>query len=313
MQLTRNSLITAACTLAACAFAAPVFAAGPQIGSVTPVSATANVPVTLSASVSSGVGIQSCDLYVDLDDVGPMTVSGGTASAQYTFTSGGSRVAFVFCKDMNSGLGAGPNTAIWVNGAISSQPPLSGSEDSQSASESSPSVSTSTETTVVTPTTTTPTGPAAGSLIKLDCPAGAASDDPCTAVYYVGKDGKRHAFPNSKVFFSWYSDFSSVQTVSGDVMGGFMLGKNVTYRPGSRMVKFTTDPKVYAVSKGGQLQWVSTEAVATALYGSDWNAKIDDIPDTFYSNYTFGADVSDGSTYSASSQLNGAPTIDDSL
>jgi hypothetical protein len=140
-------------------------------------------------------------------------------------------------------------------------------------------------------------------LLKLPCLTDAASADPndvCKAVYYIGADGMRHAFPNSKVFFTWYSDFSQVQLVSADQLASIPLGKNVTYKPGVRMVKFTTDPKVYAVAKGGVLRWVSSEAVATALYGASWNTNIDDISDAFYANYTFGADVSGLSDFNPS-------------
>jgi len=292
-----NKLVAVSAVIFAACSASPVFAAGPQIGGVMPTTVTAGEAATLSASVSTGVAIDYCHLYVDLEDVGAMNVANGVASAQYTFLSGGSRVAFVFCKDAN-GLAAGPNTAIWVNGAIQNQPPMGGGSNNPPSTPSAP---------------TTPSGPSAGSLIKLECAANAGADDVCKAVYYVAKDGKRHAFPNSKVFFSWYQNFDSVQTVSVSVMGSFMLGKNVTYRPGSRMVKFTTDPKVYVVSKGGQLQWVTTEAVAIGLYGTDWNTKIDDIPDTFYSNYSFGSDISDVTAFNVTAQMNGALTIDDSL
>ena len=63
------------------------------------------------------------------------------------------------------------------------------------------------------------------------------------------------------------------------------------------MVKFTTDPKVYVVAKGGILRWVATEAVAVQLYGANWNMMIDDISDAFYSNYTFGTQVNGLSDY----------------
>ncbi|MFZ2804690.1 MAG: hypothetical protein WA001_05755, partial [Patescibacteria group bacterium] len=93
-----------------------------------------------------------------------------------------------------------------------------------------------------------------------------------------------------KVYFTWYTDFSGVQIIGSSQLASIPLGKNVTYKPGVRMVKFT-DNKVYAVDKGGVLRWVKGEAVAASLYGSNWNQMIDDISDAFYSNYTFGADI----------------------
>lgn len=147
-------------------------------------------------------------------------------------------------------------------------------------------------------------------LIKLACPAGAAIDHPCKAVYYIGADGKRHAFPNSRVFFTWYSNFDGVRAVTAERLGQYMLGLNVTYRPGARMVKFTTDPKVYVVGRGGILRWVKTEALARAYYGDTWNTKIDDIPDAFYTNYTFGADVEAEADFSPSAEVQANITLD---
>jgi hypothetical protein len=139
--------------------------------------------------------------------------------------------------------------------------------------------------------------PNPGSLIKLVCPDGAASDHPCKAVYYVGTDGKRHAFPNDKAYFTWFSDFSSVQEVSASTMSAYALGRNVTYRPGTRMVKFQTVPTVYAVARGGVLRPIASEAVAIAIYGPLWNRQIDDLSEAFYTNYTFGGAVNSSSDF----------------
>lgn len=147
-------------------------------------------------------------------------------------------------------------------------------------------------------------------LVKAACASGAKVDDPCKAVYYIGADGKRHAYPNSRVYFSWYQDFNAVRVVSASTLSSYPLGANVTYRPGERMVKFTTDPKVYAVSDGGVLRWVKTEELATSLYGSAWNTKIDDISDAFYTNYVFGAEVVSSTDFSPSKEMEGSATFD---
>lgn len=148
------------------------------------------------------------------------------------------------------------------------------------------------------------------SLIKLVCPSIAPVDHPCKAVYYVGMDGKRHAFPNSRVYFSWYVDFNAVHAVTAERLGQYVLGANVTYRPGNRMVKFTTDPKVYAVADGGILHWVKTEDLARAYYGTQWNTHVDDIVDAFYTNYTFGAAIDTEASYSPAGELAGSVTFD---
>lgn len=302
------SLIAGAVLFLSCS---PALAAGPSVGSVSPTDVTANAPVTLGASVNSGVGIQYCHLYVESEDVGAMLVSGGSATLAHTFTRSGVHTVFVFCKDMTGGMSSGPNTSVMVQGGTSGYvPPYSGGSDQSSSQQQQPQQQQQQQ---QQPQQQTPGLPPSGSLIKLDCPDGAAADHPCKAVYFIGKDGKRHAFPNSKIYFTWYADFASVTSVASNIMSSFPLGKNVNYRPGSKMVKFATLNNVYAVSKTGGLRWVTTEAVAVGLYGTSWNTKIDDIPDTFYSDYKFGADITDASQFNVENEYQGAPTINDTL
>jgi hypothetical protein len=144
--------------------------------------------------------------------------------------------------------------------------------------------------TPITTETNLPLTFTANSLVKL-ADDGSSATQQDSAVYYYGKDGRRHAFPNDKLYFTWYSDFSQVQVISATELTRMPLGQNVTYRPGVRMVKFTTLNRVYAVDAGGLLRWVKTEDVASALYGSNWNQQIDDINDAFFSNYRFGNDI----------------------
>lgn len=283
--------------VAALPFLAPSVAfAKPTISQVTPVTATTGVATTFQATVSSASPIQSCNLWIDLADTGPMTLNGNVASRSYTFTSGGARIAFVFCRDTGGEAASGPNTSIWVEGPIQQAPPL----ENQPAPPPTE-----------TPTTTTPTSPTApGARIKLICPEVAPADHVCKAVYYLGRDGKRHAFPNERTYFSWYSNFDGVTEVEASVMAGFTLGSNVTYRPGSRLVKFLTDNKVYAISRDGLLRWVTTEALARTYYGDDWTTKVDDIPDAFFVNYTFGSPISVITDYDPARELSTNQTID---
>lgn len=112
-----------------------------------------------------------------------------------------------------------------------------------------------------------------------------------SAVYYYGKDSKRYVFPNDKNYFTWYSDFKNVKTIAADDLASLDIGSLVTYKPGVKMVKIQTDPKVYAIAKGGVLRWVKSEAVAKSLYGNNWNKQIDDVPDSFFTSYTIGTDI----------------------
>lgn len=250
--------------------------APPSIGSITPTTATAGFPASLSLSVTdSQSGVSSCLLYVDSWQRGTMAISSGTAGISYNFQEPGNYLVYGQCFD-----GAGNSAAG--------------------------------QAVVVTVTPPTPPNPSSR-LVKLACPAGVDISHPCKAVYYQAADGKRHAFPNDKVFFSWYADFSDVQVISSNEMASLQLGKQVTYRPGYKMVKFTTVNKVYAVAKHGMLRWITSEAAATQLYGNDWNTKVDDISDAFFTNYSFGPDIVTADNYSPSVEMAGAATIDASL
>jgi hypothetical protein len=131
-----------------------------------------------------------------------------------------------------------------------------------------------------------------GALVKL-----VSDNNPATttdaAVYVLGADGKRYVFPNEATYRSWYADFSGVQELSAGDLAALSIGGNVTMRPGTRLVKITTDPRVYAVEPGGVLRAIPSEAVATGLFGSDWARRVDDVPDAFFINYVLGPALPD--------------------
>ncbi|MFA5946605.1 MAG: hypothetical protein WC813_01130 [Patescibacteria group bacterium] len=265
----------------------------PVVGQITPAAAQINVAVNLQASYSDAGGVTACRLIVGGFDNGAMTLSAGVASRSFVFDSTGSYSVHAQCVDAGGNIGVGSSVTVVVSSAAV------------------PSTVIVTPVEVVPPTAAPTTTPG---LVKLICPSVAAADHPCHSVYYRASDGTRHAFPNERVFLTWYSDFSSVTEISSSDMAALQLGKNVTYRPGVRMVKFTTDNKVYAVDQGGVLRWVSSEAMAMSLYGSDWNKKIDDIADVFVSNYDrTGAEIMNDSDYSPSIVTNEVESIEENF
>ncbi len=131
---------------------------------------------------------------------------------------------------------------------------------------------------------------AVGDLIKIpdDGNVDTLND---TAVYYYASDGRRYVFPNENTYFTWYTDFSNVQIMPIDQMSLIPIGGNVTYRPGTRMLKFQTDTKTFIVTRGGVLRWIKSEDVARVWFGTAWNTFVDDVSEAFYVNYTFGEPV----------------------
>ncbi len=249
----------------------------PVVGSLSNAPVMTNTSVRYTATVSDNdSGLARCELYVNGSSQGLMDINGSYASRTYTFTSAGTYNLYTSCWD-RAGNGA--------SGAVTSV--------------------------AVSASTPTPGQPLMGSLVKAMCPAYQVSaDHPCRAVYYYGQDGRRHAFPNERVFFTWFRDFDSVREVTDAMLASMSLGRSVNYRPGLRMVKFTTLNRVYAVARGGVLRWVTTEDVARQLYGASWATQIDDIADVFYTNYTFGADITSSVQFNPISESNLAVTID---
>lgn len=131
-----------------------------------------------------------------------------------------------------------------------------------------------------------------------------------TTVYYLGNDGKRYVFPTDKTYLTWFDTFGYVRKISDEELISTPLGGNVTYKPGVRLVKIDTDPKVYVVTRGGILRWVTTEQIAQNLYGEDWRSQVDDLPDPFFTNYKLGPDITDLNEFSPDNERSNTTSID---
>lgn len=131
-----------------------------------------------------------------------------------------------------------------------------------------------------------------------------------SAVYYYGMDGFRYVFPNDKTYFTWYDNFDDVKWISDSDLADVQIGGNVTYRPGVKMIKITSDNTVYVVAGGGEIKSIPSEEVAEELYGSSWNTMIDDVADGFFSNYTLGSALEFASSFSVSGETADAFSID---
>lgn len=130
-----------------------------------------------------------------------------------------------------------------------------------------------------------------------------------STLYYVAEDGKRYVFPNANTYFSWFDDFSQVEEVTLEDLYEIPLGGNVTYKPGVLLVKIQTDPKVYAVGANGKLKWLKTEDVAKALYGDKWNKLVDDVPDSFFTNYDVDEAIESEDDFDPTAVEDQVPTI----
>ena len=111
------------------------------------------------------------------------------------------------------------------------------------------------------------------------------------AVYFLDKKNVRHAYPTQAVWESYFgTDFSAVKIISDAEMATYALGTNVPFKFGTLM-KIPSVKKVYYVSKNGVLSWIPTEEIAISLFGSTWAKKVKDLPESFWTDYTVGADL----------------------
>lgn len=234
-------------------------AAAPSVSAVTPSTAVKGVAVTLSADVSDNVKVASCSLYLDGKNTAAMAVASGRATVKQTFQTAGSYVVYARCADANGNAANGPSSSLAVLASSTNAAP--------------------------------------GDLLKMGCGANVEVNDPCTAVYFYGPDGKRHAFPNERVFSAWYKNFDGLVIVTSDVMASIPLGRNVTQPPGKRLVKFWSQNTVYALTRGGVLRPIANGDIAAALYGSSWPELIDDVNDVFFGNYKVGEVIDSSKDY----------------
>lgn len=151
---------------------------------------------------------------------------------------------------------------------------------------------------LVTPAFATPVK-AASTLVKGSGPA----------TYFVADDGKRYVFPDAQTYFSWYPNFNGVQVLKDADLASIPFGGVVTMRPGVKLVKIKTDPKVYAVARFGTLRWLTSESIAKMIYGEAWAKNVVDIPDAQFANYMIGGDVTGPGQYWWKLERDNAPSI----
>ena len=130
-----------------------------------------------------------------------------------------------------------------------------------------------------------------------------------STVYYVTTTCGRRAFMDSQTYFTWTADFDRVKTVSNATLSALPLQGVMLPKHNVVLMKIQSDPKVYAITETSgnmhkpTLRWVSTEAVAKALYGNNWADYVVDVPATLFPRFSFGDAVLDAAGLSADRNL----------
>ncbi len=253
---------------------------GPTVSAVTPTSAKVGVSTDFSITSTGEAPTEYCQFRVNGRLGEKLRIkSGGGWTLPMTFTSVGSNTVQTQCVDADHNVSVGPVQSVKVSGSTTS---------------STPAVSV-----------------ARGTAVKTQCGSYAPVGDACHAVYYYGLDGKKHLFPSESVYKSWYGSFDNVVVMTKGAMAGMPTGKNVTYRPGTSLVKFSTSSTVYAVDVNQTLRPIMNEAAAKAIYGARWNSYVVTIPASQRNDYTVGSKIYSSADYSKSQSRNAEKTIDD--
>jgi hypothetical protein len=242
---------------------------------VTPTSVREDEEETFRVTPYGTLDAETCKLYVNGSSVGTMDESGGTFRIDHTFSNDGSYTVYAYCEDENGDWTKGSSHTVTVN------------EEDNNVKE--------------------------GSLIKTACGATTTVNDPCKAVYYYGEDGKRHVFPNEATYFTWYNDFDDVVEVSSSFMSSLTIGKNVTFRPGSVLVKFDSSSSIYAVEKDHTLRRYTKTSLIESDYGDDYEDVLVTISDSLYSNYSIGSVIDSTNDFDRSDEYYSVDSIDDVL
>lgn len=171
--------------------------------------------------------------------------------------------------------------------------------------------------------TTQPTLPSVGPVYGLR-PGDLIKTSDSSAIYYVGRDNRRHVFPNEHVYYSWFQAFYGIKVVSTQTLASVPQGATVRVRPGMKLVQFisyrpggrgiiASDPRVFALERGGMLRWIRTAQAAAALYGSAWEREIIPLPETDFAQYRQGMDLIIPDSYNRALVLGSAPSINEDL
>ncbi len=107
-------------------------------------------------------------------------------------------------------------------------------------------------------------------------------------IYWLATDGRRYVFPDHPTLQSWLvQEETTGEVLSDEELADHPIAGNITMRPGNSLVRFTSNPTMYVVARGGELRPVS-DALAQAFYGMMWQTKLQTLDVTQFQNYRVG-------------------------
>ena len=99
----------------------------------------------------------------------------------------------------------------------------------------------------------------------------------------------RMAFPDQDTVSTWGNPLAT--EVPNNALPQWNMSGALPLREGSRLVKFGTDPYVYAVGPAGALYWITSASLAAQLYGANWDRRVTTLFSSYYPNYRVAAAI----------------------
>lgn len=122
-----------------------------------------------------------------------------------------------------------------------------------------------------------------------------------STVYYADADGILHPFLNEQAYFTYTDSFDDIVTLDSDAFASYSVGTAMLPNMGTVLVKVESVNKVYAyVDEDGvaTLRWITSEDLATELYGADWSDYVIDVPVTSWGAFEVGEEIDSASDLS---------------
>jgi hypothetical protein len=131
-------------------------------------------------------------------------------------------------------------------------------------------------------------------------------------VYYYGKDLKRHLIPSEKIYYTWFNDFNGIKEISSKLMSSLPLGKNVTVKPGCKIITFNTTNKKYLISPKNILRPIKQELLKKE-FKKNWTKNMIILADSFMNDYKIGSQIKNIQKYNQELKLHKINNINDIL
>ncbi len=130
-------------------------------------------------------------------------------------------------------------------------------------------------------------------------------------VYYVAENKIAYGIPDEATFFSWFPSFNKIQIYPKGTIGNTVSKSILTIKPGARVVKFGTDPRLYTISKGARVRWIRDEETLRQLFGNNWESYLATLNAKRKSDYILGTDIKKTADFDRASERLGITPNDE--